>query len=473
MARVINQIREKVEGGITYKEYCTKYRLPEQAEAESLLLKQKHYILAFEPGKSKSYPVIFAIRQVNKKLKGKAKVLILSDAGTARDMWESEIRTQGILPKNTVILSSAKAAAGIKKGRRKNGRTLIDGLSLELINSHWDILVVDECQSLRSGVTRGKSNFAKLVYKLAEKIEYVWGMTGTLSGNNNIEPFCVLHNLHVADCGKIGTKIFEKQYCNRELTYGPFGSFMTPTSLNNDGEEFMNKAYDEGVMFWGYDDEDDMPPLNIIYKEFKVEKTKWYEDALGGILKCGDYENTVIKSAAIQKAQQSLNGFIYYGKGKDRQTFYIPDYINPKLEWVKDEALKHKNLIIAYRFQEDGEQIAKVLSLYKIQYCSSILEFKERAENKEHIILLLQCMRGKAVNLQICQNIIYYTSDFSFISYKQLIHRVWRRGQSKLCNVTFLINDPGDKYQVEFKIWKSMQNKQSIHDTLMNIKGVS
>ena len=85
-------------------------------------------------------------------------------------------------------------------------------------------------------------------------------------------------------------------------------------------------------------------------------------------------------------------------------------------------------------------------------------------------MLVLQCSRGKAANIQECQNIIYYTSDFSFISYKQFIHRCWRRGQDKPCKVTFLVNETGDKYKVEEKIWNSLRRKQSIHDTLMSIK---
>ena len=85
-------------------------------------------------------------------------------------------------------------------------------------------------------------------------------------------------------------------------------------------------------------------------------------------------------------------------------------------------------------------------------------------------MLVIQCSRGKAANLQECQSIIYYTSDFSFISYKQMIHRCWRRGQTNPCKVTFLVNDPGDKYKIEEKIWNSLRRKQSIHDTLMSIK---
>lgn len=330
-------------------------------------------------------------------------------------------------------------------------------------------IICGNCQSLRSGVTRAKSKFAKLVYALTKRTEYVFGMTGTISGNNNIEPWCILHNLNVAGMGEINCHLFKDRYCVQELGYGPFGNFMRPTKLNESGEALMNKAYESGVMFWGYDDDDDMPPMNVEMKTFTVEATETYKDALDGILKCGEYESTMQKALAIQKAQQALNGFIYYDVEGVRHIYTVGDYVNPKLKYIGDESEK-KSIIIAYRFQEDGESIKYELDKRNIKHCSDITEFKKHLQNNEHYILVLQCSRGKAVNLQECQDIIYYSSDFSFISYKQLIHRCWRRGQTNPCNVTFLINDPGDKHKVEEKIWKSLRTKQSIHDTLMAIR---
>jgi hypothetical protein len=478
MSKAINVEREKAEGSITFREYHERYRLPEQAEAEELLFNRKHFVLGWAPGKSKSYPLIAAIRKVNRLKNREAKVLILSDAGTINDMWEAEIRPQGILPARTVLLSSTTAASGVKKPKKRGAKSRIEGLSKQLIDTHWDILVVDECQSLRSGVTRGKTNFAKLVWQIASKTEYVWGMTGTLSGNNDIEPFCVLHALHVANCGQLATKWFEMTYCEKELTYTPFGAINKPVRLNEKGIQFMSKTYEQGVMFWDYDEHDDMPDFDVSFIEFDIEPHKWYNDSLKGILQCGEHESTVIKAAAIQKAQQSLNGFIYYdehqmahGKPKKiRRTFNIPDFVNPKLAYVIDEAKKVPNMIVAYRFQVDRDNLFDCLNAAGIQACDDIQEFKRRAEAGEHIVLVLQAVRGKAVNLQVCQRIIYYTSDFSFISYKQLIHRCWRRGQGQACTVTFLINDPRDKQKVEFKIWQAMRKKQSIHDLLMAVK---
>lgn len=441
---------------ITYKEYNEKYRLPEQARDEKLLMLHKHHALCYEPGKGKSMPVIHCIQEVNKLKNGKAKVLIMSDATCIKDMWRAEIVPMGVLPKETYMVTDRTAIGAVKEA---------------LIKTNWDIIVCDECQSLRSGVTRAKSQYAKLVYQLCKKTEYVWGMTGTIAGNNNIEPFCVLHALHIAGCGNINCHAFKAKYCVKELQYGPFGAFEKPTKLNEAGEEFMKQAYLNGCSFWDYDDNDDMPELDVHVETFKVPSTETYEKALEGILQCGENESTVLKAIALQKAQQALNGFLYYDVEAERHTFAVPEFENPKVKYVVEQCKKQRH-IIAYRFQEDAFYIKQGLDKAGIKYCDSISEFKLRAGNGEHIILVLQCSRGKAANLQICQHIIYYTADFSFIAYKQFIHRCWRRGQTEKCSVTFLVNDPGDKYKVEQKIWDSLRRKQSVHDTLMSIKNV-
>lgn len=438
---------------ITYKEYNEKFRLPEQARDEQLLLKHKHHILCYEPGKGKSMPIIHCIKEVNKMKGGNAKVLIMSDATCIKDMWKAEIVPMGILPKETYMVTDRTAIGAVKEA---------------LLNTKWDIIVCDECQSLRSGVTRAKSQYAKLVYQLCKKTEYVWGMTGTIAGNNNIEPFCVLHALHVAGCGNINCHAFKAKYCVKELQYGPFGAFEKPTKLNELGEAFMKTAYMNGCSFWDYDENDEMPELDIHIETFKVPATETYQKALDGILQCGENESTVLKAIALQKAQQALNGFLYYDVEAERHTFEVPEFENPKLEYVVSQCKDH-TCIVAYRFQEDGYYIQKKLDQAGIKWCNQISEFRQRAL-KEHIILVLQCSRGKAANLQMCQHIIYYTADFSFIAYKQMIHRCWRRGQLLKCRVDFLVNDPGDKYQVERKIWNSLRTKQNIHATLMSIK---
>lgn len=441
---------------ITYKDYNERFRLPEQQRDEELIMKHKHHILCYEPGKGKSYPAIHCMLEINKLKKGKAKVLIMSDATCIRDMWKAEIVPQGILPKETYMVTDRTAIGAVKDA---------------LVKTNWDLIICDECQSLRSGVTRAKSKYAKLVYALTKRAEYVIGMTGTIAGNNNIEPFCVLHNLNVAGMGSINCHAFKTKYCKNQLQYGPFGAFEKPVCLNEAGEQLMAEAYKAGCSFWDYDENDEMPPMDVQIKKFTVPSTKTYENALEGILQCGEFESTVLKAIAMQKAQQALNGFVYYDENAIRNTFQVPEFENPKLKYVVEQA-KLDRQIITYRFQEDGYYIKKALDDANIKYCENITEYKTRSSRGEYLMLVIQCSRGKAANLQVCQNIIYYTGDFSFINYKQMIHRCWRRGQLKPCKVTFLANETGDKYKVEEKIWNALQTKQSIHDTLMSIKEV-
>lgn len=438
---------------ITYKEYNEKFRIPEQSLAEELLLKHKHFVLGFEPGKGKSYPVIHSILEVQKLKNRPINVLIMSDATAIKDMWKTEIMPQGILPKSTYFVTD---------------RTAIGAVKLALVEKKWDVIVIDECQSLRSGVTRAKTQYAKLVYSLTKKTEYVFGMTGTLSGNNDIEPWCILHNLNVAGQGEINPNQFKNACCELELQYGPFGNFLKPTRLNSRGKDLLEVAYKNGVMFWAYDDNDNMPPMEIIMKTFDIEPTPEYENALQGILKLDEHESTVMKAIALQKAQQALNGFIYFDNEGYRDTYELKTWVSPKIQYVVDNCSQEPT-IVGYRFQEDYTAISKALTSHNITHTSSIREFQLGGFQ----VLVLQCSRGKAANLQMCRNIIYYTADFSFIAYKQFIHRTWRRGQDQPCKVTFLINDPGDKHKVEWKIWNSLRTKQNIHDTLMSIKQVT
>lgn len=435
---------------VTYQMYDEQLRIPEQEEAEKLLMRYKHFVLGFEPGKGKSYPVIHCVREVQKVKSYPIKVLIMSDATCIKNMWKVEIMPQHVLPVNTYFVTD---------------RTAIGKVQPALLATNWDVIIVDECQSLRSGVTRAKSQYSKLVHTLTNKTEYVFGMTGTLSGNNNIEPWCILHNLNIAGMGEINPHKFKNSCCILELTYGPFGNFLKPTKLNASGEKMLEKAYADGVMFWAYDDNDEMPPMTIETKVFKVEPTIEYKNALEGILKLGGHESTTIKAIAIQKAQQSLNGFLYYDELGKRNIYNLKNYRNPKLDYIVEVCKKEKT-IVGYRFQEDGASIENVLTEADINWTNNIDEFR----TGHYQVLVLQCSRGKSANLQLCQNIIYYTTDHSFISYKQFIHRTWRRGQTEPCRLTVLINDTGDKHRVEMKIWDSLRTKQSIHDTLMAIK---
>ena len=87
-----------------YREYLEQRR-PYQEFGHMFLLEQKHACLFYKPGKGKTYPTIDAIRDVDASMNGNAKVLILSTADAIKNMWNSEIVPQNVLPKNTVLMT--------------------------------------------------------------------------------------------------------------------------------------------------------------------------------------------------------------------------------------------------------------------------------------------------------------------------------------------------------------------------------
>ena len=120
--------------------------------------------------------------------------------------------------------------------------------------------------------------------------------------------------------------------------------------------------------------------------------------------------------------------------------------------------------VIVYRFDEDKQQLSTELTIAGCTYTEIIEEFKKGKAN----ILLLQCSRCESFNLQMCKHMIFYTLDYSYIKYNQMIHRIWRMGQTENVQIDVLTF----KDTIETKIWNTVRNKEKLADLFMSIKGV-
>jgi SNF2 family DNA or RNA helicase len=208
-----------------------------------------------------------------------------------------------------------------------------------------------------------------------------------------------------------------------------------------------------------YDNDDNMPDLKINLVEFDYKPTKEYSQAEEGVISIGEYESTMTKLAAVTKLHQIVNGFAYiYNEDDERITYDIERC--KKLDWLV-ENVKDEPTTIVYRFEADKNHIEE---LFKNKCTESVDEFKQG----KYEILLLQCSRCESFNLQMCKHMIFYTLDYSYIKYNQMLHRIWRMGQTDNVNVDVLIH----KDTVETKIWNTVQNKEKFADLFMSIKGV-
>lgn len=425
-----------------YKDYLNCKRSYQEA-GSLLLLEKKHACLFYKPGKGKTYPCVDAMRDVDTHLKGTAKVLILSTADAIKNMWASEIEPQGILPKNTVMMSFNAA--------------IQEKTKLQLVKVKWDILVIDECHKIKANT----SKTSKLVYQLSKKTQYVWGLSGTPRGNNDVDIFCQFHNMCISEWGSISYTHFVEQCCDIDKKFFRGNQVVVPIGINKKyqaGWERNVALYTQRI---DYDEEDAMPNLNVNLIELPYEATKQYIQAEDGVISTPEYETTLTKLAAIQKLHQAVNGFLYvYDDDDNRKTYKFQH--NIKLDWLEENLTTPSTIV--YRFEEDLNQIKEMLDINGYNYTEIVDEFK----NGDAEVLLLQCSRCESFNLQMCKRIIFYTLDYSYIKYDQMIHRVWRMGQTEDVEIDVLTF----KDTIETKIWKTVQQKEHFADLFMSIKGV-
>ena len=197
-----------------YHEYIENRR-GYQEDGYRLLLERKHACLFYEPGKGKTYPCIDAMLDVNSCKNDNAKILILSTADAIRNMWETDIVPQNILPKKTVLMTFTTA--------------IQEKTAQMLLKIDWDIVIIDECHKIKSP----SSQISKLVYKLTRKSEYAWGLTGTPRGNCDVDIFCQFHNLNISDWGSVSYTMFVDQCCDIEQKFFGARHIKIPKGINH------------------------------------------------------------------------------------------------------------------------------------------------------------------------------------------------------------------------------------------------
>lgn len=426
-----------------YDEYL-KNRYAYQELGHLFLLERKHCCLYYKPGKGKTYPTIDALRDVDKAKNNQAKVLILSTADAIKNMWEAEIVPQNILPQNTILMSLSAA--------------IQDKTKVKLLAVKWDVIIVDECHKIKSHNAKS----SKLVYQLSKKVEYVWGLSGTPRGNTDIDIFCQFHNMCISDWGKITYSQFVSSCCDVDKKFFHGQCVTVPVGINHSylaGWERNVAMYSQRV---GYIEEDDMPDLSVNVVELDYKPTKEYLQAEEGVISISEYESTMTKLAAISKLHQAVNGFLYYFDDDENRKTHIIER-SKKLDWLRSN-MPNSPTTIVYRFEADLENIEKELTIAGCTYTENVEDFKKGKAN----ILLLQCSRCESFNLQMCKHIIFYTLDYSYIKYDQMLHRVWRMGQKDDVRINILIF----KDTIETKIWNTVKNKEKFADLFMAIKGV-
>ena len=326
-----------------------------------------------------------------------------------------------------------------------------------VVRSDGYTLVTGNCHKIKAHNTK----ISKLVYSLSKYAEYVFGLSGTPRGNSDIDIYCQFHNMNIGEWGTISYTNFVENCCILDTKFFGGQCIKQPIGIQDKykaGWERNISMYTQRVE---YSDEDNMPDLDVNLVELPYIPTKEYLDAEQGVIQLSEYETTMTKLSATLKLQQAVNGFLYLTDNVEdkREVWHIER--NKKLDWLKEHVPFGGKTIIVYRFAADLEAIKQEFS--EVYYTDNVEEFKT---DKNKYILLLQCSRCESFNLQMCSRIIFYTMDYSYIKYNQMLHRVWRMGQSNAVQINILTFGG----TIETKIWNAVKTKQKFADLFMSLR---
>lgn len=118
--------------------------------------------------------------------------------------------------------------------------------------------------------------------------------------------------------------------------------------------------------------------------------------------------------------------------------------------------------VIVYRHLEEYNQIVDILTLKNISWTDDFITYKRG----KHDVLLLQCCQSESFNLQMCTKMTFYTMDYSYINFDQMLHRIYRLGQESKLQIDILVATG----TVEEKIWKAVHNKKTLSDLFYSIR---
>ena len=124
---------------------------------------------------------------------------------------------------------------------------------------------------------------------------------------------------------------------------------------------------------------------------------------------------------------------------------------------LEDMLEETERAIVVYLYQEDLNQ------LQTLPYDSTT----DPSEFPSKQLLFLQYGQSEGLNLQYCNQMIFYSYDYSFLNYEQMTGRIYRNGQKNNVVYTILIS----KGTIEEQIWWAIKNKKSRDEYLKSALG--
>jgi SNF2 family DNA or RNA helicase len=398
-----------------------------QEKGKQALLKNKKYCLFFEVGTGKTFTALSALCELPK-----CRVLIVAPKRVLENVWKKD--TAYDLSKYDVTYLNYEKIA-----RDAN-----------FTKNTYDVIILDEVHKLKGKTTKTSRKFRAVT----SKATYVWGLTGTPVANNYADVYNIYKNMNIVEFEMTYDEFVWRYYYTKQMESSSgfkfdillnVKPFVIDELMTRIGKHSMVKEAKDCI---------DLPEkrTDLVYIDGMINEK--YLELKDGILKTAEYEKTMIPLETINKLHQASNGFFY-------DDYKIPHEIceNKKLkelnEILSDMLEETDRVIIVYQYQYDLEQ----LKTLKYDWTLDPNEFP----NKQ--ILFLQYGQSEGLNLQYCNQMIFYSYDYSFLNYEQMTGRIYRNGQKNNVVYTILIS----KNTIEEQIWHAIANKKSRDEFLKEV----
>ena len=398
-----------------------------QEKGKQALLKNKKYCLFFEVGTGKTFTALSALCDLPA-----CKVLIVAPKRVLENVWKKDT-TYDLSEYDVTYLNYEKIARDAK-----------------FTQNTYDVIILDEVHKLKGKTTKTSRKFRTVT----AKAKYVWGLTGTPVANNYADVYNIYKNMNIVEFEMTYDEFVWRYYYTKQMESNSgfkfdillnAKPFMLDELMTRIGKHSMVKEAKDCI---------DLPEkrTDLVYIDGMINEK--YLELKDGILKTAEYEKTMIPLETLNKLHQASNGFFY-------DDYKVPQVIceNKKLKELSDildDMLEEtERVIIVYQYQYDLEQ----LKTLKYNWTLDPNEFPEKQ------ILFLQFGQSEGLNLQYCNQMIFYSYDYSFLNYEQMTGRVYRNGQKNNVVYTILIS----RGTIEEKVWWAISNKKSRDEYLKEV----
>lgn len=400
-----------------------------QQKGKELLLKNKKYCLFFEVGTGKTFTALSALCELPE-----CKVLIVAPKRVLENVWKKD--TNYDLSKYDVTYLNYEKIA-----RDKN-----------FIKNTYDVIILDEVHKLKGKATKTSRKFRTVT----AKAKYVWGLTGTPVANNYADVFNIFRNMNIVEFNMSYDEFVCRYYYTKQLESGMgfrFEILLSPKPFMVD--ELMERVGKHSMVKEAKDCID-LPEkrTDVVYIDGMVSEK--YRELKDGILRTDEYEKTMIPLETLNKLHQASNGF-FYDDNKNVHKVCENKKLKELNDILEDMLEETERVIVVFQYQQDLEE----LKTLKYEWTTDPTEFP----NKQ--LLFIQYGQSEGLNLQYCNQMIFYSYDYSFLNYEQMTGRIYRNGQKNNVVYTILIS----KGTIEEKIWWAIKNKKSRDEFLKETLG--